>query len=467
MSEISAGQGQAHASPAEAYPVDNTPWPPLRQAYYAAWVLACVQMCAQLNNGVTSLLVEPVKRDLGLTDLQLSYALGFATVLFYVVIGIPAARLVDQYSRKWLMTGAVLVWSAATAACGLAQNFWQFFAARFGIGAGESINGPLCYSMMADYFEPAKLPRAIAIYNVGFTGGNALSLLLGALIIHILAGLPTIEVPLVGVVRDWQLVFILTGLVGVPIALLTASLAEPRRRNLGAAVLSGDRPRAATLREVLAYLFRHWRVYGPIFIGLCFTSLYMFGMAAWNAALYVRTFGWTPAQAGLYYGLVQLGLALPSLAGAIWMNDWFRKRGHADTNMRVLAIGFTMATPFMILWPMMPTPWLALALGGVGSSLMLFTAPSLNSAMQIITPNRMRGQITALYLFTMTAVGGGFGPTFFALITKYVVADEMLLRYTFVLSAAVLFPASALIYWLGVRPYGQRILAMRAAGAPV
>ncbi|HUG73737.1 MAG TPA: MFS transporter [Steroidobacteraceae bacterium] len=442
-------------------------WPSLRQAYYAAWVLAAVQMCAQFNNGVMSLLVEPVKRDLGLTDLQLSYLLGFAAVLFYVLIGVPASRLVDRYNRKWLTAGAVVVWSAATAACGLAQNFWQFFAARFGIGAGESINGPLAYSMMADYFEPAKLPRAIAIYNVGFTGGTALSLLLGALMIHVLAGLPTIEIPLFGVVRDWQLVFILTGLLGLPIALLVASIAEPRRRHLVPTALSAGKSQAASLREVLAYLLKNWPVYGPIFVGLCFTSLHMFGTAAWSAAFYVRTFGWDPAKVGLYTGLLNLALALPSLAGAIWINDWFRKRGHADTNMRVLAIGFSVAAPFMILWPLMPSAGLALALSGIGSALMLFAAPSLNSAMQIVTPNGMRGQITALYLFTMFAVGGGFGPTFFALVTEYVWGDAMLLRYTFASSAAILFPASALIYWAGVKPYRERILAMRAAGAPV
>jgi MFS family permease len=442
-------------------------WPAARQAYYAAWVFAAVQMCAQLNNGVTALLVEPIKRDLGLSDLQMSYLLGFATVLFYVFIGVPAARLVDRHNRKWLMTGTVLVWSAATAACGLAQNFWQFFAARFGIGAGESINGPLAYSMMADYFPPAKLPRAIAVYNVGFTGGTALSLLLGALMIHLLAGLPTIEVPLLGVVRDWQLVFILTGLVGVPIALLAASVAEPARRDLVKVAGTAASPRGAKLREVLVYLVRNWSVYGPIFIGLCFTSLYMFGSAAWNAALFVRTFGWSPARVGLYSGLLNLALALPSLAGAIWVNDWFRARGHADANMRVLAIGFSVAAPFMILWPLMPTPALALAVSGIGTALMLFAAPSLNSAMQIVTPNRMRGQITALYLFTMTVVGGGLGPTLFALITQQVWGDEALLRYTFAVSAAVLFPAAAIVYWSGVRPYRERILAMRAAGAPV
>jgi hypothetical protein len=135
--------------------------------------------------------------------------------------------------------------------------------------------------------------------------------------------------------------------------------------------------------------------------------------------------------------------------------------------MRVLAIGFSVAAPFMILWPLMPSAGLALALSGIGSALMLFAAPSLNSAMQIVTPNGMRGQITALYLFTMFAVGGGFGPTFFALVTEYVWGDAMLLRYTFASSAAILFPASALIYWAGVKPYRERILAMRAAGAPV
>jgi MFS family permease len=446
---------------------EDTSWPSLRQAYYAAWVLAAVQMCAQLNNGVTSLLVEPIKRDLGLDDLQMGILLGFSSVLFYVLIGIPAARLVDRNNRKWLLTGCVLVWSAATAACGLARNFWQFFAARFGIGAGESINGPLAYSLMADYFPPEKLPRAIAVYNVGFSGGTALSLLLGALMIHILSGLPTIEVPLLGVVRDWQLVFILAGLVGVPVAMLTASMAEPQRRHMGISGVSVGAPQAATLREVFGYLLRNWPVYGPIFIGLCFTSLHMFGLASWGSAFYVRTFGWAPAKVGLYSGLLSLALAVPSLLGAIWINDWFRNRGHADTNMRVLAIGFTASAPFMILGPLMPSPWLALAVSGVGSAVMLFAAPSLNSAMQIVTPNGMRGQITALYLFTMTAVGGGFGPVYFALVTKYVFGDEAMLRYTIATSAAVLFPAAALTYLAGVRPYRERILAMRAAGAPV
>jgi len=440
------------------------PWPPLRQAYRAAWVLAIVQMCAQFNNGVMTLLVEHVKRDLGLTDLQMSYLLGFSVALFHVIVGVPGAILVDRHNRKWLMAISVAIWSAATSACGLAHSFWRFFAARVGIGVGESISGPLAYSMLADYFPPAKLPRAIAIYNVGFQGGTALSLLLGALMIYVFSSLPTIDVPLLGTLRDWQIVFILTGLLGIPILLLVSGLSEPRRRGLSAAMMNSGGP---NLADVLVYLGRNWRVYGPIFIGLSLTSMHMFGVAAWSAAFYSRTYGWNPATVGLYSGLLNLALALPSLVAAIWVNDLFRKRGHADTNMRVLALGFSTAAPFMILGPLMPSPWLALAMSGIGSALMLLAAPSLNSALQIVTPNQMRGQMTALYMFVMFAVGGGFGPTFFALLTQHVWGDEALLNYTIATSGALLFPAAALLYWYGVKPYRERILEMRAAGAPV
>nr|WP_275950719.1 MFS transporter [Croceibacterium selenioxidans] len=424
-------------------------------------------MCAQLNNGVMSLLVEPVKRDLQLTDMEMSYLLGFSVSLFYVLIGIPAARLVDRNNRKTLMAVSVSVWSLAVAACGVAQNFWHFFAARFGIGAGESISGPLSYSLMADYFPPEKLPRAIAIYNVGFQGGTAASLLLGALFIHLMAGIPPIEVPLLGTLRDWQVVFILTGLSGIPVLLLVATIREPKRRGLSIEAVMGIKPRGATLREVLRYLARNWRLYGPMFVGLCFTAMHMFGTAAWSAAFYTRTYGWDPATIGIYTGLLSLALAVPALFGAVWLNDLFRKWGYADANMRVLAIGFTASAPFMIAAPLMPSPWWALAMNGIGAALMLMAAPSLNSALQVVTPNEMRGQITALYLFTMTAVGGGLGPTYFAFLTQHVWGDEMLLRYAIATSAAISFPIASLIYWLGVRPYRRRILEMREEGAPV
>lgn len=468
--------GQSSLSPAAAVVVQDASedvgggsakWPPLRQAYFAAWVLAIVQMCAQLNNGVMTLLVEPVKRDLDLSDMEMSYLLGFSVVLFYALVGIPAARLVDRYNRKWLMTASIVIWSLATAACGLAMTFWQFFAARFGIGAGESITGPLSYSLLADYFPPDKLPRGIAIYNVGLQGGTALSLLLGAFLIHVFSNMAPVDLPVIGVMRDWQLVFIATGLIGIPIALLVMCMSEPKRQRFSAAAMVGAKPRGAKLREVVAFLFRNWRVYGPMFLGLSLTSIHMMGLGGWIAAFYTRTYGWDPATIGLYSGLISLALIGPALFGAIWINDYFRKKGYADANMRVITIGITVATPVMIAMPLMPSPWLALALGSIGPALMLVAAPSLNTALQIITPNEMRGQMTAIYLFTMFAAGGSIGPTMFAFLTQHVFADEAMLRYAMATSAAFMFTGSAIVYWLGMKPYRKKILEMRAEGAPV
>jgi MFS family permease len=303
------------------------------------------------------------------------------------------------------------------------------------------------------------------VLNIGFTAGNAVALLLGALMISILNGLPDVHVPLLGVVREWQLVFILTGLVGLPVALLAATIIEPKRHGLSASARTGDKPRGPTLREVLAYLWKNWRVYGPMFLGIALTSLHMFGLAAWNAAFFGRTYGWDPAKVGLYLGLINLGIALPSLGGAILINDFFRNRGHADTNMRVLAVCFTLATPFMILGPLMPSAWLALAMSGITSAFMMVAAPSMNTALQVITPNDMRGRMTALHLLTMMGVGGGFGPTFFAFLTQYVWGDEKLLRYAIASSALLLFPAAALVYWSGLKPYRARMLELKAIPA--
>ena len=457
----------AVAKPDETSVPRRGPWPTMGQAYFAAWTLAIVQMCAQLNNGVMTLMVESVKRDLELTDLQMSYLLGFSVVLFYAVVGIPAARLVDRYNRRRLMLASIAIWSTATAACGAAQNFWQFFAARFGIGAGEAINGPLSYSLLADYFEPGKLPRGIAIYNVGLQGGAALSMLLGALLIYLSGGMPSVEMPLLGTVRDWQMVFVFTGLTGIPVMLLMWMVAEPKRRGLSAAAIVGQGSRGATLGEVVAYLLRHWRLYGPMFLGLSLTSIHMMGLGAWSAAFFMRTYGWEPATIGLYSGLVSLGFAVPALYGAVWFNEWFARHGYADTNMRVMAIGITCAVPFMVLMPLMPSPWLALIAGAIGPALMLVAAPSLNTALQIVTPNEMRGQVTAIYLFLMMAAGGSIGPTLIAFLTQEVFGGEAMLRYALASSAAVTFPLAAATYWFGMRVYRERIVEMRAEGALV
>lgn len=134
------------------------PWPSRRQAWYAVAIFACALMVNFLDRGILTLLVEPIKRDLGLSDTQVSLLMGFAFICFYMLVGLPIARLVDSRSRRLIIGIGIATWSGMTALCGFAQNFWQLFAFRVGVGVGEACNGPATYSMLADLFHANNSP---------------------------------------------------------------------------------------------------------------------------------------------------------------------------------------------------------------------------------------------------------------------------------------------------------------------
>ena len=162
-----------------------------------------------------SLLATPIKRDLILSDTQFSILVGFMFVLFYLGVGIPISRVVDRGPRKWIIGAGIFLWSLMTAACGLAANFWQLALARMGVGIGESCNGPATYSMTADMMPRAQLGRAISIINIGMVAGSGLALLVGGWLVVWLTGIGTVEVPLLGALKPWQLTFLIVGLPGI------------------------------------------------------------------------------------------------------------------------------------------------------------------------------------------------------------------------------------------------------------
>ena len=140
-------------------------------AWYVVAVLMFAYMVAFVDRQILSLLVQPIKRDLGVTDTQIGLLAGFAFAIFYSVLGVPIARLADRTNRKTLITVGVVLWSVMTAACGLTKTYWQLFLMRVGVGVGEATLSPAAYSMMADYFPPKKLARAIGVYAMGLIHG--------------------------------------------------------------------------------------------------------------------------------------------------------------------------------------------------------------------------------------------------------------------------------------------------------
>lgn len=435
-------------------------WPSPRRAWYAVAVFALALTMNFLDRGIVGLLLEPIKRDLHLSDFQISLIIGFAFVCMYLLIGLPIARLVDVASRRLIIGVGIAAWSGATAFCGLAQNFWQLFVARVGVGVGEACNGPATFSMMADLFPPRKLPRAIAVLNFGFVAGLGLSLLIGGVVIQTFAALPPLELPLVGQLRDWQLTFIAVGIPGLLVAALMATVAEPKRRGLlptAGGVSSIVAPQSIPLAEVGRFLRDNWRTYTPMFLGVAVNTVLAFGHQAWYAAFFWRTYGWNASQFALVFGsIILVGAPITLILGSR-LAEWYTKKGYHDANLRVTMIAAILHTPGAIAFGFMPTPELAVAVISFNFCVAMLSPGPQNAALQIITPNQMRGQVTALFLFVFNVVGFGLGATFVAAITNYVIGDESQLRYSLALASVIMGPLAILIFWWGLKPYAQSV----------
>ncbi|WP_321396936.1 MFS transporter [Emcibacter sp.] len=424
-------------------------WPSARRGWYAVFVITLSLLINFLDRGIIALLVPNIKADLQLSDTQLSLIMGFAFVMFYMFAGLPIARYADHGNRKKLIAVGLALWGGATALCGLAKSFNTLFAFRVGVGVGEACTGPASYSLLGDYFPPEKLPRAIAFLNFGFIAGNGLALLIGGTVVGILAAnASAFSFPIIGELRVWQLAFIVVGIPGLLVSLLMLTVREPVRRVAG---------KAPSIKEVGDFLMNKRWVYVPLIIGISLNTIVAVGHASWGPAFFMRTYGWSVATVGLVSGLTFI-LLMPvgAMLGSMMAERWTRE-GRADANMRVVIFALIVSLPFMIAAPLMPVGWMAAGLNAIGMFFTAFLFGPQNAAIQLATPNRMRGQISALVLFGFNVIGYGFGPTVLALITNYVFRDEMQIGYAMATSYAIISPIALVILWLAVKPYAETI----------
>jgi MFS family permease len=436
-------------------PLAEATYPPASQAWYCVFALALAVMVNFLDRGILTLLVEPIKHDLRLSDIQMSLIMGFAFTFFYVLLGLPVARLADRKSRKLIMAVGITIWSAMTTLCGLATSFWQLFLARMGLGVGETTSGPSAYSLLSDYFPPQRLPRAIAFMQVGFVLGTGLSMILGAWIISFVAANPNLSLPIVGHRHGWQMVLMLVGLPGLVVAAIMATVREPPRRG-------GARAEPTPVMEVFSFILRNKLVYLPLFIGMGLRTAQMFGTQMWLPAFYSRTYGWSPSQVGYVSGL-SVFIAMPlGLAISSWLAEHYWKKGIHDGNVRVVVLSTLISVPFGIAGPLLPNPWLAVACLLLANLTSIMAASPENAAVQTVTPNRLRGQMTFLFLFIMNVIGMGLGPTIVGALNQYVFGESYI-RLSLAAVGAVMGIPAIYSFWRGLSPYGRAI----AEGKPL
>lgn len=359
---------------------------------YTLFLLVMVYTSSFIDRTIVNTLVQPIKLEFGASDSAMGLLGGLAFAFLYATLGIPVARWADRSNRRDIIAGAVAVWSAMTALCGLAQSFWQLLLARVGVGVGEAGSGPPSQSIIADLYPPEQRTAAMAVYSWGIHFGGMFGALAGGWIAQF---------------WGWRQAFMLVGLPGLLVALLVRfTMREPvRTKAVAARTGEGDIP----VGEVFAYL---WRVRSlrHVIIGCTLVAIIGYGTATWSTAFLMRTHGLKVGEAATLLGVLGGVAGILGSLGAGMVADRLGKRD-VKWIPWVVAITKFVALPFSLLFFFAPT--LPLAIVGLVVSIGLAATyqGSTFAMLQTLSPMRMRSQAAAIMLFASNLIGMGLGPS--------------------------------------------------------
>ncbi len=433
---------------------DPRPWPKPIYAWYVVGVLMLAYTNSFIDRQILSLLIEPVRADLDISDTQVSLLAGLAFTIFYTLMGVPIARLADQRNRKAIIATGIAVWSLMTALCGTARNFWQLFLARVGVGVGEATLSPAAFSIMADYFPKHMLARAFSVYSMGVYFGAGLAMIIGGIVVRIVTEAGATVLPVIGAVQPWQLTFIYVGLLGLPIFLLVLTIREPVRRGLKAAGVP-EEGNASALPVLVAFLRTNSRTVTLHFLAFSSMGIAMVAYLVWTPTLFIRTWGWAASDIGLVYGAILFTVGTAGVYAGGFFADWLEKRGRRDAILRAAFYASLGMIPFAVATPLMPTGELAVVSLAITAFLLAFPQGLPAAALQVITPNPLRAQMTALYFLVGNLIASGAGPTIVALVTDFGFEDPSMLRYSMAVTSAIVVPLGALLAWLTLKPFRE------------
>ena len=420
-----------------------------RYGWYVVFVLILAYTFSYVDRTILTLMVGPIRASLGISDVQLSLLHGLAFAVFYTFLGIPIGQLVDRRKRTTIIAIGIMVWSIMTALCGLARTFTHMFLARIGVGVGEAALSPAAYSLLADWFEGKQLVRALSFYQGAIYMGGGLATMAGGALIALV---PATSTTLTGRLEPWQVVFIIVGLPGIFVGLWMLTLREPERRG----VKGSDHQ---SIRQVLGHMRAHARAYGGLIVALCCASLMWNGVAAWIPSHFIRQFGWTPAEVGLRYGSVLMVFGTAGIISGGWIAGALREHGRQDSNLLLILLSALLALPLGIAAPLMPSADASLAVFALYLYAGAMPYGGAAAAFQEITPNRMRGQVSAIYLFWLNLAGIGLGPTLVAALSQNIFGGDLGISRAMAADVLVAAPLGALAIVLCRRSYCQTLAA--------
>lgn len=425
--------------------------------YYVVFCLMVASALSFLDRLALSMLIEPIKADLALSDTEISILAGAAFAGSYVIFAFVFGRWVDTRGRRNAIVLGMSLWSLATAAGGLARSFGGLFAARSLIGVGEASLNPAAYSMIADYFRPARRGIATAIFACGATVGGGLAIMLGGQLVDWVYATGA-TLPLMPDAAPWQIVFVVIGLPGLLVALLIAlTVREPERQLTG-----GETQDIPGVRDALAFIGRNARALVPLFAGYSCIAVIGYSFMVWGPVHFMRLHDLDASEVGLLLGLgYGIGGTIGLLAGG-FVADALVSRGRIEAPVLVSLFTVLVETPLFIGAYLAADFMTAAVLFCLGMAVASIVGGLQISMVQSLAPNRLRGIMAAVFGACVNLAGFGIAPTITALLAENLFGGEMGIGKALATMTAMAGACAAALILIGMRP--GRALALRLAG---
>lgn len=309
----------------------SKPYPHPALAWSIVALLVLASLVSFIDRQIVAIVVEPMKKDLGLTDSEVGWLYGIFA-LFYAMAALPIAWLADNRSRTVVIGIGVGFWSLMTAACGVAQNFWQVLLARMGVGVGEATLTPATNSLLGDYFPREKLPLALSVYQLGPILGSGIAFVIGGFVLTLVMDLEPMTLPGIGTLHPWQQTFVYLGLPGLLLAAVFLLMREPQRR----VAVSGHR---MAFDSVLRFYKENTRTLLCHHFGCLFLNLMGYAFVFWTVSYFVRVHHLDAADASQTFGWI---FAIFGALGPLLIAVFGRQleiRGRDDANITAAMIG--------------------------------------------------------------------------------------------------------------------------------
>ena len=431
----------------------------LKYAWHVIFVLMVCLTLSFIDRQILGLLVDPIKRDLDVSDTSIGLLQGLAFTLFYTFMGLPVGRLVDRYSRRAIITAGVVFWSAMTALCAVAGNYWSLFLARMGVGVGEATLGPSAMSLTTDYFPKEKLGGALSVYAMGIFVGSGLALIVGGAVTQAVVGMPAVTLPLVGETASWRLTFLIVGLPGALVGLLVYTMREPMRRNL-LRTAEGQASRLS-LGEALREVGLRWKSVAGVCVALSAQAACNYAIFAWAPTYFLRVHKWELATTGLTLGVMILTAGIAGMyAGGKLCDRWIR-HGVREAPLKVGIVATVWAGAFFGLAMSMPDLAWLLVLMVPAQFFLALPVGSSYAALQLIVPNQLRGQVAALLFFTISLGGQTVGPFLPGFLNDRLFHDGNMVGRSLAITVVLASAVSAAFFRATYQPYRTHYEWMR------